>query len=152
MKLIIILVVLVAVGATAWAVVQARKVENEELNAISKLPASIGHVVSQMDPNQQAAFFLEYQSRKKSLVVAYLAWLCFGVHYFYFKKPTMNLLYWASWLVVIGEVWWIVDFFRMASIRRSYNEDMARLALQTLHMGQAFGRPQSVPPPDGPRS
>jgi len=150
MKFVIILVVLLAVGATAWAVVQARRVENEELNAIGKLPASIGHVVAQMDPSQQAAFFHEYQSRKKSLVSAYLGWLFFGVYYFYFKQPVLNALFWAAWVVGIGEVWWIIDFFRMPSIRRTYNEDVARQALQTLQMGQAFSRPQWSPPPGGP--
>jgi hypothetical protein len=74
----------------------------------------------------------------KSLVVAYVCWLFFAVYYFYFKKPGMNIVLWITGFFGVGEVWWIVDFFRMPSIRRDYNESVARQALQTLSLGTAF--------------
>jgi TM2 domain-containing membrane protein YozV len=151
-KIIIVLIVLVAIGAAIWKIVQARAEENAELNSVAKLPPSVGHVVVQMDANSQAAFFHEYQNRKKSLVVAYVCWLFIGVYYFYFKKPGMNIVLWITCLTPVGWVWWIVDFFRMPSIRRDYNEGVARQALQMLSLGTAFKHvyPQQPPSPPQP--
>jgi len=151
-KFLLILVIVLAAGAAVWKIVQARAEENAELNSISKLPASVGHVVAQMDTNTQAAFFHEYQKNKKSLVVAYVCWFFFSVHYFYFKKPGWNIALWASYFIALGFVWWVVDFFRMPSIRRDYNEGAARQAIQTLSLGSSFGQvhsPNPVPPQSG---
>ena len=140
MKTVILLVVLVLIGLAIWKIVQARAVENEELNSISKLPASVGNVVARMDASQQAAFFAEYQKNKKSLVTAYILVICFATYYFYFRKPGLNILLWiASLAFGLGTIWILVDLFRMPSIRREYNANVARQALQTLSMGSAFG-------------
>jgi len=142
MKTVGILIFLIALGLVIWKIMQARSEEDAELNSISKLPASVGNVVAQMDPSQQAAFFAEYQKNKKSLVVAYVAWILFAVYYFYFRKPGWNILLWVAFILFgVGTIWWIVDLFRMPSIRREYNEGVARQALQTLSLGSAF-RPQ----------
>lgn len=139
-KTVILLVIVVLIGLAIWKIIQAKAVEDEELNSISKLPASVGNVVARMDPSQQAAFFAEYQKNKKSLVVAYVLVICFATYYFYFRKPGMNILLWfASILFGIGTIWIFIDLFRMPSIRREYNANVARQALQTLSMGSAFG-------------
>jgi O-antigen/teichoic acid export membrane protein len=140
-KSLIIIVGIVLLGLAIWKIVQARAAENDELNSISKLPASVGNVVARMDPTQQAAFFAEYEKNKKSLVVAYVLWIVFAVYYFYFRKPGLNILLWIAMMIVgIGTIWWIIDLFRMPSIRREYNANVARQALQTLSMGSAFGQ------------
>jgi TM2 domain-containing membrane protein YozV len=158
MKTVGILIFLIALGLVIWKIIQARSEEDAELNSIAKLPASVSNVVAQMDPSQQAAFFAEYQKNKKSLVVAYVAWYLFAVHYFYFRKPGWNILLWACFLfgglltfvligfpiLVLAGIWWIVDLFRMPAIRREYNEGVARQALQTLSLGSSF-RPQQPP-------
>ena len=142
---IILLIILAAAGAAIWKYIQAKKDEAGEFTTLSKLPASVSHTVVQMDPASQSAFFQEYQAKAKRLSVAYALWFFFGCHYLYFRKTGMQIVYWLSWIVVLGFFWWIVDFFRMPSIRRQYNEVVAREALQTLQIGAAF-RTTSQPP------
>jgi len=146
MKILIVIIILAAIGAAVWKIIQAKAEENTELNSVAKLPPSVGHAVAQMDPNSQAAFFHEYQKSKKSLAVAYFCWLFFSVYYFYFKKPGMNIVLWITFFFGVGEIWWIIDFFRMPSIRRDYNEGVARQVLHTLSIGAAFNNQPKQPP------
>jgi len=54
-------------------------------------------------------------------------------------------LQFAFWFTLGGfGIWWLVDLFRMPSIVRGCNEQIAREALQTLALGNAF---RSDPPP-----
>ncbi|WP_298443217.1 TM2 domain-containing protein [Ferrimicrobium sp.] len=142
MKTVIALVILAAIIAfVVWRSKEARKQEEGEVNNLMALPPSVGQAVSMMDPMSQAAFFQEYQSQKKSLGVAYILWLLFGFHYLYFRMIGLQILYWIT-----GGgfgIWAIVDLFRMPSIRRQYNEKVARQALQTLQVGATFQRPSA---------
>jgi TM2 domain-containing membrane protein YozV len=142
MKDLIVLIVIVALGAAIWAAYRAKASEDQELNSLQSLPSSVSNVVAAMSPQQQAAFFEEYQKNKKSLVTAYLLWFFFSVYYFYFRKPGWNIALWLTMLVGVGYVWWIVDFFRMPSIRREYNAARAREVLQTLSLASSFQQPQ----------
>jgi uncharacterized membrane protein YagU involved in acid resistance len=140
MKNLIVLIILVLIGFAIWKIIEAKKIENDELNAISKLPPSVANVVAQMDATQQAAFFAEYQKNKKSLVTAYILVFVFASYYFYFRKPVFNILLWfALALFGFGAIWIFIDLFRMPSIRREYNNEVARNALQTLSLGNSFG-------------
>ncbi|MHB1733752.1 MAG: TM2 domain-containing protein [Ferrimicrobium acidiphilum] len=150
MKVIEFIILIVIIAAAVWAIRNAKAKDDSELNSINLLPSSVGNVVAQMNASQQAAFFAEYQKNKKSLVVAYVCWLIFGVYYFYFRKPGWNIALWIASFLFIGEIWWIVDFFRMPSIRREYNTNVARQALQTLSMGAAFNRGPITPPLQDP--
>jgi Flp pilus assembly protein TadB len=133
-------ILLAVIGLVVWKVKQAKAEEDAELNSLAKLPSSVSQVVTQMNPQQQAEFFNEYQKNKKSLVIAYITWLIFAVYYFYFRKPGWNIALWIAFVAFgVGFIWWAVDFFRMPSIRREYNADVARQALQTLSLGSSFG-------------
>ena len=114
---------------------------------MAKLPASVSHVVAQMDPTSRSAFFHEYQAKTKKLSVAYILWFFVGMHYIYFRKVGMQIAFWLSWLVIVGEIWWVVDFFRMPSLRRQYNETIAREVLQTLQIGASFRNADSYQQP-----
>ncbi len=99
MKIFVILFILAAIVGAIWKISQAKAEENAELDSVAKLPPSVGHVVAQMDLDSQAAFFHEFQKNKKSLAVAYIAWLTLGVHYFYFKKPGLNIALWITYFL-----------------------------------------------------
>ena len=133
-------ITLLFVGFIAY---KAHEKESQEARTLRSLPPSVQHVVAQMEPGAQAAFFNEYERYKKRIVVAYLLlWLC-GAHYFYLRQPLLNAAYWftgaGAWL------WYWIDVFRMPSLVRTANEQSARQALQTLHVGAVFAQMPAAP-------
>lgn len=133
------LIVVLVLGGIAFAVYQAAqsaKEESQEARTIDRLPPTVRHAVAQLDRTSQAALFNEYEQKKRKLSVAYVAWLLLGWHYLYVRKVGVQF---AFWLTLGGFwFWWIVDLFRMPSIVRSCNDQIAREALQTLGVGQTF--------------
>jgi TM2 domain-containing membrane protein YozV len=133
------LIVLLVLGGIAFAVYQAAKSakeESQEGRTIESLPPTVRHAVVQLDRSSQAALFNEYEQKKRKLSVAYVAWFLLGWHYLYLRKVGVQFAFWFT----LGGfwIWWFVDLFRMPSIVRSCNEQIAREALQTLGIGQAF--------------
>lgn len=141
----IVLLVLLALGFAGYRAYQASKQETSESRTVNSLPPSIQHVVTQMDSQSQNAFFNEYESKKKKKSIGWIAWFLLGWHYLYVGKVGMQFAFWFT----LGGfyIWWVVDFFRMPSIIRSANEQIARNAIQTLGTAAAFGR--DAGPQDG---
>jgi hypothetical protein len=139
-KIVVILVILVGIGFALYQAYIASQEENLEARTIRRRPSSVQNVVAQMDPGSQAAFFNEYDRQKEKRSVAYVLWLTFGFRYLYARKVGVQFAFWVAWqfFVVPGFIWWWVDLFRVPSIVKSANEQHAREALQTLHMGAAF--------------
>ncbi len=146
MKTLVVLIIIAAIVVAVWKSKQAKAIDNSELNNIQALPPSVGRAVEMMDPVSQSAFFNEYQMKKKSLAAAYILWLIFGAHYIYFRKVGLQIAFWLTWFIGIGILWWLIDLFRMPSIRRQFSEQVARQALQTLQTGASF-RSSSIKPP-----
>ena len=138
MKSLIILVVIAALVFAGYKAYKANQEESTEARTIKSLPPTVQHTVAQMDSASQNAFFNEYEKMKKKTSLAYIAWFFIGFHYLYTKKVGVQFAFWATWFVGIGEIWWVVDLFRMPSIVRSCNEGIARDALQTLSIGNQF--------------
>ena len=138
MKGLFVFVVLavVAVGVTMY--VRASREEQAEARSLKSLPPSVQNVVGKMGANEQAAFFNEYERKKRKLSVSYLLWIFFGLYYVYNRKVGLQIGYWLSWFIGVGVVWWVIDLFRMPSIVRASNEQVARDALQTLSLGSMF--------------
>jgi TM2 domain-containing membrane protein YozV len=139
----VILLLLIGLIAAAVMAYRSSQEETREARTIRSLPPSVQHVVAQMDGGSQAAFFNEYERKKKKKSIGWLLWFFFGFHYLYVGKVGLQFAYWFT----LGGVWvWtIFDFFRMPSIIRAANDQMAREALQTLHIGAAFGRQSGAP-------
>ncbi|MCA8902643.1 MAG: TM2 domain-containing protein [Hyphomonas sp.] len=58
-------------------------------------------------------------NEKKSAAAAYLLWFflgCVSAHRFYLGKWGTALLQILSYFVLIGFVWWVIDFFLIPSI------------------------------------
>jgi len=145
MSTLIILIVLAAVIFAIYRAYTAAQEESKEVRTIRSLPPSIQHVVSLMDGRSQAALFNEYEQKKKKISVGYILWFIFGFHYLYYSKVGIQFLFWFTG-AGLGS-WALVDLFRMPSIARSANEQIARQALQALQtLGiAAFATPQQFP-------
>ena len=139
---LVILVVIVSGGVKAY---QSSQKESTEQRTLSNLPPSVQYVVAQMDGGTQAAFFNEYWDKRRKISVGYVCWIIFGFHYFYIKKFGLQVLFWLSFVFFgLGLIWWIIDFFRIPSIMREANEQIARQALQTLQIATSYSAPSSV--------
>lgn len=136
MKAFLIILVIAVVVAGVAMYVRASKQEAAEARTLKSLPPSVQNVVGKMGPNEQAAFFNEYDIKKKKVSVSYLLWILFGFHYLYNRKVGLQFAYWFTLGGVL--IWVIADLFRMPSIVRSANEAVAREALQTLSFGAQF--------------
>jgi TM2 domain-containing membrane protein YozV len=63
----------------------------------------------------------------KNIVVAYLLWLFLGVfsaHRFYLGKPVSAILQILSYFILIGFIWWVVDFFLIPGLVHRKNDDL----------------------------
>ncbi len=153
MKGLIVIIILVALAISSYKAYKANQEETSEERTIKSLPPTVQRTVSQMDAMSQSAFFNEYEKKKKKVSRAYLAWFFIGWHYLYLKKVGVQFALWATWFIGLGEIWRVVDLFRMPSIVRGCKEGIARDALQTLAIGNQF-RSMAVPivpivqPPD----
>lgn len=76
-------------------------------------------------------------NERKSAGAAYFLWFFLGfisAHRFYLGKPVTAILQLLSYFVLVGFVWWIVDFFLIPSIiadkmdetRGRYARDLSR--------------------------
>ena len=124
---------------------EASGIATTETRVVQSLPPSVQHALAQMDVQSQNAFFFEYQTKQKSVMVARLLSFLLGWHYIYLRKTGMQFLYWASWLFLTpGIIWWIVDLVRMGTKVAVANELVAREILQNLAIGNQFKT--STPP------
>jgi len=139
MKALIIIIVLAGLVAAGVMAYRSSKNEEREAKTLSRLPPSVQHVVSQMDPSTQAAFFNEYWQKRRKASVGYLLWFFFGFYYLYARKVGVQVVFWLSWFIGVGEVWWIIDFFRIPRIMADGNEQIARECLQTLQIATSYG-------------
>ena len=63
----------------------------------------------------------------KNIVVTYLLWFFLGIfaaHRFYLGKPVSALLQILSYFVLIGFVWWVVDFFLIPGMVNHKNDEL----------------------------
>lgn len=98
--------------------------------ARAQAPTFVTTQLAKMSQEGRDMFYAEYNQRSKSVIVAYLAWLCLGWHYVYTKNWFLQLLYWAT----LGGmfIWMSIDLFRMPRIVRSYNRKVAVQILRDL--------------------
>lgn len=143
MKTLVVVMLLAAlIGAIVMAY-RAHQAESTEQRTLAKLPPSVQHVVAQMDGTTQSAFFNEFWQKRRKSSVGYIVWFLLGFHYLYARKVGVQIFFWLTWFVGIGFIWWIVDFFRIPSIMRAGNEQIARESLQTLHIAAAYQAPSA---------
>lgn len=86
--------------------------------------------LAKLTPAQQAQFTEEYDRRKKTTDTASLCWFFLGWHYAYLGKWGVQILFW----ITCGGffLWWIVDLFRLGSLVRDHNRDVATDLLRDM--------------------
>ena len=76
-------------------------------------------------PEKQRDYAVKiYAAREKKKSTAYILWILFGVYYFYLGHPFKNILLWLLCFCFIGEIWWIVDLFRMSGMVKRKNKEI----------------------------
>lgn len=144
---------LAILGAIGYGIYWAAQ-NDTEVKTVQDLPPSVQNAFLQMPPADQSAFFMEFNQKRKKVWIGYMALFLLGWHYLYYGKVGVQF---AFWFTAGGcGVWWFIDLFRITSINRLANEVIARQALQTLAVGQAFtggfGAPQQQQQPPQPPS
>ena len=88
------------------------------------VPSSVKDALGKLNPAQQKAYKRDYSRRRKSTLVAYIAWLVFGWHYLYMGRVGMQFAFWCTGgFLVVG---YLIDFFRVPGMVARQNEDLAR--------------------------
>lgn len=156
MKPLVTVIVLALIAYAIFRAYQSSTTESKELGTVKSLPPSVQQAVIAMSDSYRASFFAEYDQKRKKASIAYILWFLFGFHYVYLGKIGLQFAYWFT-LGGLG-IWWLIDLFRMPSLVRQANEQVARVALQTLQVGASFNpamgtreQPQEAPWRDLPQ-
>ena len=91
------------------------------------VPSSVKASLGKLDSAQQKAYKRDYGRRRKSTLVAYIAWLVFGCHYLYMGRVGMQFAFWFTFgFLFVG---YFLDFFRIPGMVSRQNEDLARVLM-----------------------
>jgi TM2 domain-containing membrane protein YozV len=80
-----------------------------------------------LSTNEQLLIETRVANDGKSAVVAYLLWFFLGVfagHRFYLGRPLSAILQILSYFILIGFVWWVIDFFLLPDMIRRENDNL----------------------------
>ncbi|MGB2800392.1 MAG: TM2 domain-containing protein [Dehalococcoidia bacterium] len=94
------------------------------------LPAMVRGQLAKLPAEQQAEFVEEFRRKRKSTGLAYLLWFIIGLHYVYLGKLGWQIFYWLTFGGFL--IWMFIDIFRMPSMVRNYNRDVAVDVFRTL--------------------
>ena len=81
-------------------------------------------LLNQLSDKQKDYALTLYTAREKKKSTAYILWILFGVYYFYLGHPFKNILLWLLCFCFIGEIWWIIDLFRISGMVDRKNEEI----------------------------
>lgn len=83
-----------------------------------------------MSEGEIAALRSTVEAQRRSLVVGYIAWGMFGLHYAYFKQYGWQVLFWLTGGGLF--IWAIIDLFRIPSIRKEYYHKLTTEAAKDI--------------------
>lgn len=87
------------------------------------LPPRAQAVYGDLNGEYQRMMLQEISNREKSTGVGYILWFLLGWHYAYVGRWGVQILYWLSFGGLL--VWMLADLFRMPSIIRRRNNEIA---------------------------
>lgn len=96
------------------------------------LPAVAQASFNNLTDPQRAIFADEYTRHKKDTIGAYVCWFIIGCHYAYLGKWGVQVVFWLSWFLIIGFIWWLVDLIRIPGMIKMHNQDAAVAAMQAV--------------------
>ena len=103
------------------------------------LPSMVRTELGKFSPSNQEAFLEEFRRKSKGLSLAYLCSLLY-CHYGFLGRWGMTVIMWLASIATLGTVgliWWLIDLFRMPSLIRNYNRDIAIDVLRNFKSIQA---------------
>lgn len=98
-----------------------------EEQIVKRLPILVRTEFGKMGAEEQAQFMEEFDRKRKHVGSAYIASLL-SLHYAYVGRWPMTFLMWLVGVATLGIgliIWWLVDLFRIPSIIRDKNSDIA---------------------------
>ena len=99
---------------------------------VKDLPFVVQAQLAELPEQAQQDFLYEYTRRKKEPAVAYVAHFA-TLSEGYLDNWTLQVLFWMSWFVLIGPLWWFINLFRMPGKVRKYNKKLAEKILKHIH-------------------
>jgi hypothetical protein len=96
------------------------------------LPFAVNAQLAELPEQAQRDFLNEYNRRAKNVVLSYILHFVFPAHYLYLDKVLTQILFWMTF-GGLG-VWWFIDIFRMSSLVKDRNKEIADECLRyVLH-------------------
>ncbi len=108
------------------------------LTTITDLPASTVAILKDMPVKAKIAFWDEYNSSKRNVLIAYLLHILpspFSFTYAYLGKWGKQIAYFMT-LGGLG-VWWLANLFRIPGLVRKYNTELSDRILKSLLISYA---------------
>ncbi|GAB4191797.1 MAG: hypothetical protein OHK0057_11330 [Thermoflexibacter sp.] len=96
------------------------------------LPFAVSAQLADLPEQAQRDFLNEYNRRAKNLVLSYILHFIFPAHYLYLDKILTQIIFW----ITFGGFgfWWFIDIFRMPSLVKDRNKEIADECLRyVLH-------------------
>ena len=81
-------------------------------------------LLNQLSDKQKDYALTLYTAREKKKSTAYILWIVFALYYFYLGHPVKNIIFWLLWSCLIGEIWWLIDLFRISDMVDETNEEI----------------------------
>jgi len=78
-----------------------------------------------LSTNEQLLIETRVGNDGKSPLIAYLLWFFLGIfsaHRFYLGRPGTAILQILSYFILIGFLWWVIDFFLVPGMIRQEND------------------------------
>ncbi|MGC4129777.1 MAG: TM2 domain-containing protein [Bergeyella sp.] len=94
------------------------------------VPSMVKNELKKLSAQKQDEFVEEYRRKQKSVGIAYLCWLIFGLHYGYVGKWGLQVVYWLTAGGFL--IWALVDLFRIPGMIGNHNKDAATDVMRNL--------------------
>lgn len=99
---------------------------------IADIPFAVQAQLAELPREAQQDFLYEFTRRKKELPIAYIAHFT-TLSEGYLDNWTLQLLFWLSFPIGIGPIWWFINLFRMPIKVRRFNSKLATKVLKHIN-------------------
>jgi len=105
---------------------------------LKKLPRTVREELPTLSKEAQQKFMELYAMRTKKLLVAYLLLVVYGLHYVYLEETSTGIWFWFT----VGGfgIWWIINFFIVPGMVKTYNSIAALKILGEVRPAEAKPR------------
>ena len=87
-------------------------------------PPLVQSALSKMDGTQKLTFETEYENRKRKTAGMVIATILF-VHFFFYRRIFLGIIYLICLFTVFGFVWWIIELCLIRSRLKEHNGRVA---------------------------